>query len=724
MSGSLKKIGYGVALFLIAAISLAHLAYYFPRTVDDFFIYLRYAENFATGSGLVYNVPERIEGFSCLPWVMMQSLAFLLGVNAVTFTKILGALFFLSLIAAAMLIALEITEKSRGLALLAGLLFALNSYIASWSVLGLETPFFLSALLWTVYALMKFEDAPGWGRGAALVLAAFLFSISRPEAPMYLALIFLSALLAPRGGLGFVKKLKAGSPVVAVVAVVAALFACFIMGRYLYYGEILPHVYHAKPLSGLSPLNLGPLVTRGACTAEIVFVVGGLALSALFWVNRKIAPLTAAVVSCLLFVILVEEDWMPNMRFFLPLYASLTLVWIHALGWCISKISTKAVFVVLAVIIDVALAFYALETARVESKYMAAEFSTYGGGENWKKAKSLDAVENTRLAFKRVIPDHITDQPIDTLGMTHQLFDVLEASAAPLEESWFIGRNFGNVGYFAPVKVFDTDGLFTPAISRNEQWKQKGTVSPSLIKHAFSLRPIATELLKDWSLAAMKSKSIMADFEIFRGSKVLPKHLRPRIRELPSMEVILKRYEEAMEKFPCRYYILSLHGESVGAAMDRRYDYIQSVIEDHDPLVAGAIDSTALLGDALFPLAGLSTYGCKITPQKVKAGKEITTMCCFKRTREVKYTYQLFLHFEGPGRFQGDHFPIGGLVPTNYWPEGIVCDMFRMKVPKTASPGTYKLFFGLHTWMKRENVSPAKATDGNNRIIGPELEIM
>ena len=49
---------------LLVAYLIWNSLYYYPYTVDDAFISLRYAENLATGEGLVYNPGQRVEGYS------------------------------------------------------------------------------------------------------------------------------------------------------------------------------------------------------------------------------------------------------------------------------------------------------------------------------------------------------------------------------------------------------------------------------------------------------------------------------------------------------------------------------------------------------------------------------------------------------------------------------------------------------------------------------------
>ena len=157
--------------------------------------------------------------------------------------------------------------------------------------------------------------------------------------------------------------------------------------------------------------------------------------------------------------------------------------------------------------------------------------------------------------------------------------------------------------------------------------------------------------------------------------------------------------------------------------MARRYAYIKNVMADHTPLVTAAIEPGAISGEATFLLAGLKSYGCKIVPATAAPGQEVTVTCFYKPFTQVPQSYEVFMHFEGPSRFQADHFPVGGLVPTRYWPEAIVCDVFRLKIPPRAKPGPYTLFYGLYTWARREKAWPESATDGNDRVIGPELTI-
>lgn len=706
-----------VAILLVIA---AHVLYYFPRTVDDLFIYLRYAENLASGNGLVYNPPERVEGFSSLPWVFLQSLAFAVPVNAITFTKALGTLFLVSLAVVAGLLAYELSEGNACLAAGASALIAVNSYIVSWSIMGLETPMFLALMFWTIYLVIRYDRRPAWPVGVGLGIVLSVFSISRPEAPLYVLLIAISCILPPDGSAAPMKKIKSLAPVLGSAAF---LFTAFIAWRYAYYGGIVPHVFYAKEGRGINFMPLAPMFARGASIPEIVFASGGIILPFVFIKNRKIAHLLAVVAACLLFNILVEEDWMPSMRFLLPAFIAFLLVWIHALSRSMKRGAEKPLMKAASAFIALLLVLYGCNVLGVESRLMTGEIQTHGGGKEWVRKKSLASLQTTIRCFQRKIPDDIRKRPMDDLGMIQQLFSVLEASDGPLERSWFIGRDIGMVGYFSPVMIFDTDGLFTPLLARDSAWRRSRAVSSSLLEKAFSIEPVAAELLGRWGSAAREEKQVLSRYVVvtYRGQN--PFDLKIKHCTLPSPMTVLNRYQRASIKFPSGYFLQTLHGEVVGAAMQWRYAYVKDLLNNGKPVMASDVPVHELRGSASFPGANIVSSGCMIKPSKAKRGEQVTMTCYFEKSGPIKDDYELFAHFEGPSFFQGDHYLVGGLFPTSGWHEEIIRDVFRLVIPDDIPAGTYRLYFGFYTAAAREEAVPAGATDGNNRVLGPTLTV-
>src|SRR5437773_11900091 len=76
---------------IAGAASLAFAVVFFrlwPFVIDDTFISLRYARNLAAGQGLVYNVGERVEGYTNFLWTVALALPHLLRVDAVAAGKL------------------------------------------------------------------------------------------------------------------------------------------------------------------------------------------------------------------------------------------------------------------------------------------------------------------------------------------------------------------------------------------------------------------------------------------------------------------------------------------------------------------------------------------------------------------------------------------------------------------------------------------------------------
>ena len=178
-------------------VALWQLAYYFPRTVDDMFIFLRYAENLGRGHGPVYNLGEPVEGFSSPLWTALLALGVAIGVHGVIWAKLLGFGAYAALALGIDAFARERLKLGRLTRAGAFALLACNAYIASWTMYGLETPAYLALLAWTAVSLGRRMDAPTPRNGVALALCASALCLSRPEAPLYLLALGFALALEP-----------------------------------------------------------------------------------------------------------------------------------------------------------------------------------------------------------------------------------------------------------------------------------------------------------------------------------------------------------------------------------------------------------------------------------------------------------------------------------------------------------------------------------------------
>jgi hypothetical protein len=80
------------AVLGLAALSAYNALYFFPVTVDDAFISLRYAWNLAEGLGFVFNPGERVEGYSNPSWTLLATAFLLLDIEPLAALKWTGVL--------------------------------------------------------------------------------------------------------------------------------------------------------------------------------------------------------------------------------------------------------------------------------------------------------------------------------------------------------------------------------------------------------------------------------------------------------------------------------------------------------------------------------------------------------------------------------------------------------------------------------------------------------
>jgi hypothetical protein len=105
-------------------------------------------------------------------------------------------------------------------------------------------------------------------------------------------------------------------------------------------------------------------------------------------------------------------------------------------------------------------------------------------------------------------------------------------------------------------------------------------------------------------------------------------------------------------------------------------------------------------------------------PAELSRGQSFKITTYYKVTAPVSGAYKIFLHFDGVGtRFNGDHVPVAGKFPTNYWVPGYyVIDEFTMEADKAVAPsGVYQIYGGF--WLGESRLKVVSgASDGDNRV--------
>ena len=234
---------------------------------DDAFISFRYARNLLNGHGLVFNMGERVEGYSNFLWVLeLAAIWGVLGIRPEYAAPWLSVLFTVGTLALMLWwIARLPGLRMRGFVAWCALALVCSSAaFAVWtSGGGFETRQFTFFILAAVVSLSLYRNRR-WGLLAASVSLA-LASLTRPEGPLIAACCFawFGALQIP-AALNALRResepqgvsIKDAITAIArridwrgllyLIAPFALIVGAHFLFRYAYYGEWLPNTYYAK----------------------------------------------------------------------------------------------------------------------------------------------------------------------------------------------------------------------------------------------------------------------------------------------------------------------------------------------------------------------------------------------------------------------------------------------------------------------------------------------
>lgn len=228
---------------------------FWPFTVDDTFITLRYAKHLAEGLGPTWNPGATpVEGYTSALWMALLSLPHALAIDALHFAKLAGAAFAAGSLGVAAALSFELTRgldvRARQLSAAGTLLLGASYWpLALHAISGMETA--LAALLLTTFALVSVRHArfPSPLRARSLALLALCSALTRPEAALSAGLALALQLLV-------VERAQRG-PLLRAVALYCLLpGALYFAARYAYYGLLFPLPFYVKatqqvPLAGL-----------------------------------------------------------------------------------------------------------------------------------------------------------------------------------------------------------------------------------------------------------------------------------------------------------------------------------------------------------------------------------------------------------------------------------------------------------------------------------------
>lgn len=287
----------------VATAVFAYLAIHFEMTQDDAYITYRYVANYLDGHGLVFNIGERIEGFTNFAWTIYLLAVGVLHANYIVISKVTGFVCGLGVVVLTYLIALRVFGKERRWYAFSALwLVAANQSLAYWSPAGLETAAFSLATLAALYWYLK--------RNHLLVFALVMAVGLRPEGAVVTALLLGIEAIEQRGLPRFTLR----------CALAALLWSLPMVGfKLLYYGSIFPNPFYAKTSFDLLQLQNG-LEYAGRFLGHYGFYGFGLIIPLLF--VRRLGETARAVwlftVAYAVYIVLIGGDVLKIHRFFIP----------------------------------------------------------------------------------------------------------------------------------------------------------------------------------------------------------------------------------------------------------------------------------------------------------------------------------------------------------------------------------------------------------------------
>ncbi len=304
-------------VYVVMAAAVAVFIYscsYFELTQDDAYISFRYAENLINGNGLVFNIGERVEGYTNFLWVILLALAKgLLGIDYLATSRVLGVAAGASLFVLVYMLIRRHYEGKHTLIYL-GLAVAMlsNLAIAYWSIASLETAAFTCIVL----AALVAEYHQRRLTPALLIIATLL----RPEGAVVFGIVLVHRIISER---------RFPVEYFLVYAVPLLPFAVF---KLTYYGSLFPNPYYAKSGVGLEYIQSGLeylwYFTQTVGLYGLVFLLPIFAIKKL-WQHFSLLYLFVAVY--IAYIVWVGGDVLKVYRFFVPIIPALYFLFVASL---------------------------------------------------------------------------------------------------------------------------------------------------------------------------------------------------------------------------------------------------------------------------------------------------------------------------------------------------------------------------------------------------------
>ncbi len=340
---------------------------------DDAFTSLRYVINFVDGNGLVFNLGERVEGYTNFLWVLLLSgialviktlnFLFNLGINLKhaleLATQILSISFSISLIAAVYFLSnkqiqsSEVKEyrktfiaKTLTFVLLIALVF--TTPFVYWGVSGMETSLFAALILLSIHVYCYRKEEKDL---KPFMIISLFNSLLRPEGIILfgaIAIYHLSQIYYSKEELHFKKRIALTFNIATLkpFMVYFVPFVSYTVFRLVYYGYPFPNTYYAKTEFSVEFIERGAYyiynfakayLLYGAIIPPIIFVLIKQKLDK----NEKL--FLWIVIVWFAYILFIGGDVLPIYRFFIPVLPLIYFLFLRSIVILLEEFIAKDV---------------------------------------------------------------------------------------------------------------------------------------------------------------------------------------------------------------------------------------------------------------------------------------------------------------------------------------------------------------------------------------------
>jgi arabinofuranosyltransferase len=316
-----KYLRWGSILISIIVIAI-HTIVIYPWMLDDSFISFRYAENFSLGQGLVYNLGEKVEGYTSFLWIILLALGKTIGFDIVFFSKLLGTIFSIGSIFLLVNAHRFIKNIDEKVSIVATLFLGTCGIFTPWATSGMEVTMFTFFVLLSILLYISTKQITN-NKSLLLVVGAVgaISAMTRPEGILIFGIIFMDQLILT------IKSKNRSVLYLAVFFVI--IYLPYFIWRYSYYGDLLPNTFYGKVGSNVDQVIRGANYFMGfTLSASFLLIPALIGTFSLRWfrVYRGLGLLPLIVVVYTLYIVLVGGDCMPAFRFFTPIMPILCLI--------------------------------------------------------------------------------------------------------------------------------------------------------------------------------------------------------------------------------------------------------------------------------------------------------------------------------------------------------------------------------------------------------------